>query len=329
MGRKIDFNITHDFKNEPLHKLSHKIIHGAIVNRLKAKKPCIVFISGDSGEGKTYASARLQQAILETQGLNYRDYIDDINVFSPIEYPEKIKALLNDKRLKKVNTIAIQEARDIVRSKQWYDFLVQAVGDINAMSRAIKPLCIIIVSQFIRDITNDIRYTLNYYIKVSRPTVRYANSKLHWYVIYKDDYDIEKPRLRTRRLAGRIKDQDGNVRLLIPSYIELLKPEKDICERIDDLDFSAKKKVLKRKLDKLLDEIRKDIGEGNNRVDAMVEHYSKNLENIHQIGKVTKKGFKTTPKTRELHAITKEDADIFEKRLYQVLKDKGVIENES
>ena len=44
---------------------------------------------------------------------------------------DSLQELNEDKRLRKVNVIAMHEAREIISSKNWRSFLAQAVSDVN------------------------------------------------------------------------------------------------------------------------------------------------------------------------------------------------------
>jgi hypothetical protein len=309
--------------------LAERIIYSIIVLRLKNKKPAVVFMSGDSGEGKSYSGLTLQHIILKTQGLNLIDFMNDVNVYTPLEYPQKIDALLGyrgkpseRKRLKKVNVIAIHEARELVKAKMWYSFLNQAIGDINAMSRSIKRLCIIITSQFIRDISTDIRYTLNYYIKCSRPMGN-SRARLLIYKLYKDDSDLEKPKLKKLRLKGTIVFPDGTTRKYSPAYLELTRPPYEITRLFEDRDREAKIHIIRRKIDKLIQTLKLELETQNPKVEAMAEFYSKNPSALANIGKRKNERFILSAEARKAHDLNDSEFKDFQKLLNEKIKKRG------
>jgi len=144
MGFWYDFAVRYDPESTTGIELTKKVLFSIIVRRMMYKKPSILFFAGKSGEGKSHSAVRIQQLLLELWGLDIREFINDINVFTPLEYPQKLNNILYDKRLKKVKIICIHEAREIIRAKDWHSFLATSIGDVNAMSRAIKRLCIMI-----------------------------------------------------------------------------------------------------------------------------------------------------------------------------------------
>jgi ribose 1,5-bisphosphokinase PhnN len=63
--------------------------------RLEEKKPSIIFLGGDSGEGKSMAALR----ILE-KGQEDIDLVNQV-IYTPYEYPSKVKNMLFNKEFKK------------------------------------------------------------------------------------------------------------------------------------------------------------------------------------------------------------------------------------
>lgn len=354
MGKYIDFAVKYDPKTETEEDLTKKILYVLFIKRIKAKKPVVTFIGADSGEGKSYSALKLMLLLLEMQGLPFKDLIEDVNVFTPIEYPTKLNNLLfpssakryykdkiNDKEelerklklLKKANVICMHEARDIVKAKNWQSFLNQAISDVNAMSRSIKRICFFVISQFIRDISTDIRYTLNYYITITRPIGKKARLSIS--VMWKDDRDLEKPKLRKRKIRGYIIDPKGRRKLFIPKYLELTVPPKEVTEVFEKRDFEAKAMVIRRKMDKLISNLKTELELDNTKIKTMVEWYFKNQNNLSMIGRRVRKKWKLKPEARAMHDLSDTEALQFEEMINERLKQEGsfnedieVIENE-
>jgi len=321
----IDFAVHYDPEKETSEDLTKKIIYSLIVNPLKYKKPRIVFLSGDSGEGKSWGALRLMQILCEIQGINIKDYLDIINVHTPLEYPTKLDKILFDKSCKKINMICMHEAREVIKAKMWYAFLNQAVGDINAMSRSIKRLCIIIISQFIRDISTDIRYTINYYVKSRRPMG--LKPRLYWWVMWKDDRDLEKPKLRKRKIRGFLIYPDGKYRKFEPAYLEVNRPDEELIKAFEQADLESKKGIIKKKISKMLKEMKEDLDIDNPKVANMVEWYSTHVEQLQLIGKRCRKKWKIKPEVKAMHDLTDIEVIEFQTKINQKLKDQGVVDD--
>lgn len=318
-----DFVVKYDPEKDTQIDLSKRILYSLFIRRIKARKPVVAFVGGDSGEGKSYSILTIEDILLGMQNIDMVNHVDDVNVYTPLQYPEKIHKLLFDKELKKINMIAVHEARDVVKAKDWNKFITTAIADVNAQSRSIKRLCFFISSQFIRDITTDIRYTLNYYITVERP-ISLRKVKMYINVMWKDDKDLEKPKLKKRRIVGFIIYPDGRRRRLIPSYLLLDKPRKEIIEIFERGDKESKEKIIKRKLAKLMKELETDLGMDTKKMSSMIEFYTKNDYQLTQIGKFTRKGdLRLKREFREMHDLTSEEAKSFEIQLNKSLKTKG------
>lgn len=323
MGYWYDFAIKYNPEKDTGIDLTKKVLFSIIIRRLMYKKPAVMFIAGKSGEGKTHTAVRIQQLLLELRGLDVRDYLQDINVFTPLEYPKKLNALLYDKRLKKVNIICAHEAREIVRAKDWQSFLTTSIADVNAMSRAIKRLCIMIISQNLKDIAREIRLTVNYYCKVTRPIGH--NARLYINTMYEDDRDIDQPKIRKRRLTGYLVYPNGKYKKWTPKYLELSRLDKDIAKALDKADVDAKSGILRSKLNKLMEAMKKDIGDDANKLNAMLEWYLNNSDNLTTLGSVRKGKLTLNKEFKEMHSLSDDELKTFTEMINTAMKEKGEI----
>lgn len=319
-----DFVIRYDPDKDNSETLAYKILCSIVIKRVKSKKPVVMFISGDSGEGKSYTTLKLQEILYNIRGLDLKDYLEVGNVYQPLEYPQKLDLLLNDPQYKKANIITIHEARELVKARNWHSFLNQSISDVNALSRSVKRLIIMVVAQFIRDIDPNVRYTLTYYCKVRRPKNKPA--RLYINLLWKDDRDLEKPRLRKRKLSGYLVYPNGKYRRYVPEYLELSKPSKEIIEIFEKRDRESKVKIIRRKIEQLLKEMNADIGTESKKINLMVDWYLKNPESLTKIGRQFRGKWKLTPQTRDLHDLTIEESKEFEQKLNTSLKERGIIE---
>ena len=338
MGRYFDFCVKYDKDKDTPEDLTKRILYSLFIKRIKAKKPVVAFIGADSGEGKSYSALRLMELLLEMQDIDFREVLDDVNVFTPIEYPTKLNNILFPaeaekyykdklskeelekklKTLKKINVICMHEAREIVKAKNWHTFLNQAISDVNAMSRSIKRLCFFVISQFIRDISSDIRYTLNYYITIHRPQGRKARLSIS--ILWKDDSDLERPRLKKRKIRGYLVDNNGRYRLYQPKYLELTKPDKDIREAFKKRDFESKAMIIRSKIEKLISELKIELQIGSGKVNAMVDWYIKNQENLNLIGKRIRGKWRVKPEVKVMHELTDSESKNFETKLNEKMQ---------
>lgn len=320
-GSAGDFAVRYDPDKDTIEDVTDRILYALFIKRIKGQKPVIAFISGDSGEGKSYLNLELQRKLLLMQGINLIDFVNDINVYTPLQYPQKIDKLLYDDRLKKVNIICMHEAREIVKAKLWHSFLTQSVADINSMSRTIKRLMVFITSQFIRDISTDIRYTLNYYIKVSR--IIGGDAKADISLIWKDDSDLEKPKLRKRRIWGWLVYPNGRYRKFIPRSMIFRLPPKEITKEFNQQDFDSKSVIIKKKVEKLMIVMNLENGGPNTKLEANVEFYASHPELLQEIGQRYKNGkWKIKADAMRRHDFTSTELKEFEAKLNDKMKER-------
>lgn len=321
-----DFVVRFDPATETKQELTDRIFYSLFLRRVKYRKPCVIFIGAESGEGKSYTALKVQERLMSMQGLDLKQHMNSINVYCPIEYGKKLNALLFEKELKKVNLLCIHESRDVINAKDWNDFLPRAVADINAQSRTIKRMVTIIISQFIRDITTDVRYTLNYYCKVYRPLGKHP--RLFIYKMWKDDRDLEKPKLKKRRIKGYIVLPSGKYRIFIPDHFEMMYPEKEVIEEFERQEYESKGRIIKNKMAKLIKKMELEIGDDNIKIGAMVDFYTKNQENLKLIGRQGKRGFKLNPEFTKMHELGDDEAKEFKLKIIARLKTMGLAEAE-
>ena len=322
---KPDFVVKYDPSIDDIDLLTKRVLVNVLLRPLKFHFPAVIFIGGDSGHGKSLSVIKIQEILLDSIGLKLIDYLHDCNIYTPFEYPKKIEKMLYDKSMRKIKLIAFHEAREIIKAKAWASFLAQAVADVNAESRSVKPMVTFIISQFIRDITTDMRYTLKYYCTADRPLG--GHTKLKIMRMWKDDRDLEKPKLRKARLKGVLIYPNGKRRVWYPKYLELALPSKEVVEAFEKADTEAKSSILKAKLKKLMKEMQEELDVETDKVPAMVEFYLRNPDKLELVGHYVRGKFKVKPDIMTMHDLSKEEAVSFGLLLTKSLKEKGIIQS--
>lgn len=320
-----DFVIKFNPEKDTAIDIGERIIYSLFINRIKAKKPAVTFISGDSGEGKSYTAIKLMEVLYTIQHIDPVKYMDISNIYTPLEYGTKVDKILNDKEYKKANVLIVHEGRVLIKANKWHSYLNQSVSDINALSRSVKPLINIVLSQFIRDIDPSVRYTITYYCKVSRP--RNQPTRLYINKLWKDDRNLEKPVLRKRRLSGYLVYPNGKYKHYMPEYIELSKPSKELIDIFKQQDKESKQKIIKNRTDKLMKELQQDFNVESKKVETMVNWYLNNPEAFSKIGKQYKNKWRIKPDIREMHELTLNEAKDFETLINKKLKERGIKED--
>lgn len=307
--------------NADINKLCADIIIHLFYNRLSYKKPTVVLITGDSGEAKSYITLSILDVLTKHDGIDLVEHIERLEIFTPYEYAEKIDALLYDKSLKMLRTPVLDEAREVIDAKTWYNFITRAIAHVNAMFRRIKPMVIFVVTQYIGDIDKSMRRTVTFYGKCVRPLGQ--PSRLYLYRLWKDDSDLENPKIRKRRVFGYVKMPDGSRMKIIPTF-RFKKPRKEIIEKYEKLNYESKAKIIKFKLNAILKTLKNDVKDMREKVNAMVDFYLSKPETLPMVvekrrGKmVLKKDF------QKMQELTKEEIAEFKSILFEKLKERGM-----
>jgi len=246
--RNVDFFLI-DKTNE---NMAERILRQVFLGRIKHNKPCIVFIAGGSGEGKSMGLLRIAELIAPHETTDYKSFLKNQMIYTPFEYSEKMRWILYSKEAKGKHILCMPECREMVKSKTWYSLINQAISDVNAMSRSVKPIIFLIASQSSKDIDKDIRNTVTYYGTCWRPLngrTKMVIKKIHNDLAFEDAKFTEYP---LRGIAWSGKDaNEGCYRVYNVSRFIMNLPSPDFKREYDDLDKMAKTDILLKKLERM------------------------------------------------------------------------------
>lgn len=216
--------------------------------RIKSHKPCVICVTGASGEGKSNTGLHVVDKLFKKQGIDFKDYVRQAVVGGVDDFGPKAKAIIHDKELKKCFAIIIDEAAATVNSKDWASLTNRAINFINNMSRAIKPLFIVIIAQSLKQIDSQTRHTINYYMPVKRAYNSPAKARV--YKFYIDERDLDKPKLKKKLVRGYIEHTNKKDYIELKD-IEFPKVRQEVWDlyKVDMID--SKSKLLEAEFDKL------------------------------------------------------------------------------
>lgn len=317
--RYTDFVVPY---NENPQILGQNIFRNLILTRLKYKKPFFAAVTAGSGEGKSFTAIKLAELILESQGLKLEDYLDDIFIFTPGEYRKKMKAILYDKRLKDLNFLIIDEAKEVVNAKDWNSFANKAISHINRTMRRVKRVACFFVIQSMRDLDIDVRYTLNFQGKCIRPLGKHT--RLYMYRIYEDDSDLARILIKKRRIFGLVKRPNQRRMKIMPKFI-MTRPSKEIIEKYHKIEWDAKVKIINRKLDALLQKFEAEEAEYSKKIDAAVDFYMSKPELLEMILETKRKKTKLKKEFVKMHKFSETEIEVFQEKLFERLKEKQLM----
>lgn len=325
MGKYIDFVI--DYDKDP-RVMGKNILQNITVNRLKAKKPCILFIGGDSGEGKSSLGLKILCAVNDSYGIDTFETLHDSIVYIPIQYLTKFDNMLhwrqqNRKDLKDAHVLIIDEAREVVNAKDWHTFINRAVASCTNMSRRIKPMVYIVISQFITDIDSDMRHSLNFYGECQRPLT--GRTRVTLERVWKNTYDLQRPRLCKRPLVGWVVD--GKNRSKFYPKFEANMPDRKIFNKYDEASYKAKSVILRKRIEDTLMKMEKQLNIYD-KVQSLVDFYIKNPDQLTLIVDPRYKKFRLRKQFKEMHDITNTEQVEFKNRLQVELEKRGLLSSE-
>lgn len=315
MGKYTDFTIANAEKYTP-EQLTREIFKHIFVNRIKANKPCVIVLTGQSGEGKSWDALKIGEVIGELSGFNFTQHLSDCFVYTPLEYPTKMKRLLEAPELKQINLCTLDEARNVVSARTWQSFANQAIADIQATSRAVKPIITILITQSMGDIDLKMRKAVQYYAVCTRPIGKQARMRL--YTLWTDDRDLGNITLRKRRVKGYLI-MNGRYVAFRPKEFIFSVPSKETTTKYEEESFKAKAKLIKYKLDQLLAEMQKEYKGLFSRVNAAVEFYMSHPQQLEEITKKVRGKIKLSPDAKAMLGFTDNELSEFETKIKEAI----------
>jgi len=318
----IDFVVDYNRSSE---EQAMEILFHLIINRINANKPTVIYVVGQSGEGKSYTVINIIDRLMKKLGLDFNKHLNDIIVYTPFDYGSKIKALLFDKALKKIPFIMLDEAREVIDAKSWQSFVNRAIAHINATSRGVKPLVIFIVSQSPTDIDKAVRLTLTYYCKCQRPLDKPVNFSM--YKLYIDDSDLESPKIRKRLVRGLVRKGKGKSFLFFPKF-KFRKARKEIIKKYEEMQREEKITIINQQLETLMRGLEKKKENIFKKVDEAVKYYMEHPEAQTLILRRTRRTgrIKFREDLRKMMGFTSEESKMFEDKFKKELEEKGVVQ---
>jgi hypothetical protein len=317
---KTDYEITKDTRE----KLGQEIISTIYNQRIDARKPCITFMGGASGEGKSLGILRLNEIVYANEIESDPElFLQNQVIYTPFEYAPKFKWILYNKEAKHRKVMVFMESRELVKAKLWYTIINQAIADVNAMSRSVKPLAFTMVSQDISDIDKELRRTINFYGKCIRPIERHT--RISFYQIYSTG-NIENSKILQKKLHGLVWTPTQRYHIEVGKFIMNL-PSKELRKRFEEIDYEKKSGIIMKKLDMLIKVLQKQEPRLS-KLEGLIEVVIKDPSMLNWIVTRNRRTgeFKVKSQFAELYDITKQELQDFERQLIKKLKETGMVE---
>lgn len=270
MGKFFDFIVEEpDDKAE----LGSEILCRICIARLRAGFQVFIFIAGGdttgTGHGKSYFVLRWIDKLLAKLGIKFEEYFEDIVVFTPLEYLEKMNAILKDPRLKHIPVLMVDEVSEVLDATEWQTFVNKAIRSVNVKSRGVKNIVVFFLSPDIHDLEKGSRRMLTFYGECTRPLS--GSTKVVLERPYKVRRGLEDVFYDTRTIKGIVRGKKKNY-YLYPSF-KIKLPRKEITDIYDPIQRERKAAMVGRDIEEAISILKKKYGEKYDRVDLIVSKF--------------------------------------------------------
>jgi hypothetical protein len=135
---------------------------------VKANKPCHIFITGKSGEGKSWLSLKIAEIICSELGVSTKpEHVLNLHAIYDFEDFEKVARHVFDTKCE-IPLVLMFEGSVLSHARQFMTKQNIVIGRIMSLSRTLKPVIFIINSQHWRDMDIWLRRRVDFYISVNR-----------------------------------------------------------------------------------------------------------------------------------------------------------------
>jgi hypothetical protein len=157
-------------ENRSLNELIFKMFYNKYI---KAGKPCHVFFSGKSGEGKSYMALKIAEIISKQLEINTDPgHLCNYHIIYDFEDFEKVAKHVFFSKCK-LPVMALMEGSVLAHARQFMSKRNILIGRIMSLSRTIRPIIFLICSQHWNDLDVYLRRRIDFFI----PVMRYISSE--------------------------------------------------------------------------------------------------------------------------------------------------------
>lgn len=302
--------------NNDEHQFMVDVLNHLFIRRIKAGIPVFIAIVGRSSSGKSAFSILMQDILYKVRGLDYMDYVEDTILIQPSQYSKKVKEILDkkNKKMKKAFTLQTDEAKFLINSESWASFRNKAIRTITATSRAIKPLLFLVIAQLMRDIDKPTRMSLDYYFEIKR--VPGQPPKVTPYVLYEDTDDIEKVKVKKRRLQVVVVYPNGARRKVLPIFRPRM-PRPELYGKYNAFEVKAKQEEIFKLLDDLDKDIEKLSGDYSAKVKEFAQHLIDNPAELEKLGEFKRGKWRMTKDSMTKYNYTRNQFQMIEEIIHK------------
>ena len=135
---------------------------------VKANKPCHIFITGKSGEGKSWLSLKIAEIICSELNIKAKpEHLLNLHAIYDFDDFEKVCKHVFETKCE-IPLILMFEGSVLSHARQFMSKQNIIIGRIMSLSRTIKPVIFLINSQHWRDLDVWLRRRVDFYVTVNR-----------------------------------------------------------------------------------------------------------------------------------------------------------------
>jgi hypothetical protein len=209
---------------------------------VKANKPCHIFVTGKSGEGKSWLSLKLAEIICSELELKVKpEHVLNLHAIYDFEDFTKVCKHVFESKCE-IPLIMMFEGSVLSHARQFMSKQNIVIGRIMSLSRTVKPVIFIINSQHWRDLDVWLRRRVDFYITVNRYVLSTGQSIKPIAKIYHVSHTID--RLILTPVYAKIGNALNRVHAL-----SLGKPNDVLIKEFERIEKSKKKELIELSLD--------------------------------------------------------------------------------
>jgi len=209
---------------------------------VKANKPCHIFVTGKSGEGKSWLSLKLAEIICSELGIKTKpEHLLNLHAIYDFEDFTKVCKHVFETRCE-IPLILMFEGSVISHARQFMSKQNIIIGRIMSLSRTIKPVIFIINSQHWRDLDVWLRRRVDFYIAVNRYVASSGQSLKPIAKIYHVDHTVD------RLILTPVYVKTGNDLNRVHA-LSFGKPDEEIIRVFEKIEKSKKRELIDMSLD--------------------------------------------------------------------------------
>lgn len=307
------------------------IIIQLFLKKIKAGMPIFIALVGKSSSGKSFFGMLIQDILYRAIGEDYVTHLKRSMLLKPDKIVPQVKEILDGKidNSKKTFTLQTDEAKFIIGSQHWNSFRNKAIRTITATSRSIKPMIFIVVAQLMRDIDKSTRLSLDYYFEIKRSPQ--GRPTIVPFVLYEDTSDLEKVKVKKRRLRIGIQHKNGSVSEVLPVFRPEM-PRKEVIDAYKSFEVGTKKEEIFKLLDELDKDAKKISGDYESEIKDFANYLLENPAELEKLGRYKNGKWVVSKDTQIKYNYTANQFKQIEKFISEKAQDynddKEVLENE-